>query len=808
MNILIVDDNSANRELLKEMLEREGYGIVEAQNGKEALRRLKEEKADLIISDILMPEMDGFHFCYEIRKSKEFHCLPFIMYSLSFLSRNDEQWALEYGADKFIAKSAPFQLVLNSIQELATDPRYHRPRKVHPPEEMKVMKEYNEVLIRKLEQKNAELLHVAKTLTAQKNFLRTMINAMPDCVLLVAQDGKIMDVNRAGLKLLEADHPDQVVGKSMDAFLTEAYREVFWKSAEKVFSGGRAHLEYEMYSIKRSPRFLKTYAVPIHDPENGVKTLLAISQDISDLRKAEEMISESEERFRLLLDSTAEAIFGLDLEGKCMWANSACLRILGYDDIHALLGRHMHSLIHHSRPDGEPNPVEECRIDLAFRQGEKTHVDNDVFWRADGTSFPVEYWSYPICREEKIVGAVVTFLDITERRSLEEQLIQAQKMEAIGRLAGGVAHDFNNLLTGITGYSDLLARQIPVGSSASSDLLEIRKAAERASGLTNQLLAFARRQMVQPVVVNLNQLIFELDKMLRRLIGEHIQLVSIPGRDTSKVKVDPSQLEQVLINLAVNARDAMPKGGKLVLETSHVTLDQNYVRCQPGLVSGRYVMIAVSDTGAGMTNEVKAHLFEPFYTTKEKGKGVGLGLATCYGIIKQAGGFISVYSELGRGTTFKIYLPEVEEMAESRTKTEGPEIMPRGNETILLVEDEPLVRELALRVLQEQGYRVLTAQNGAHALRIAEEHQAEKIHLLLSDLVMPQMGGKELADQIKTKYPEIKILFTSGYTDEAIVHHGLHNPGIAFLGKPFTMQTLACKVREVLDEKCKQQKAA
>ena len=408
---------------------------------------------------------------------------------------------------------------------------------------------------------------------------------------------------------------------------------------------------------------------------------------------------------------------------------------------------------------------------------------------------------------EETVGYAVVFVnDVTEHKqtekeimALEEQQHQSQKMEAIARLAGRIAHDFKNLLTPIGGYTELLLLNLSSDDPMRNDLQEIQKAAERAKTLLHQLAAFSRRQPLNPQVVNLNNILLSLDKTLRHLIGEHIELVMMPASDLGSVRVDPGLLEQVIINLAVNAHDAMLNGGKLILETSNVTLTQDYVYQHTGMVPGNYVMVAVSDTGEGMTEEVKAHLFEPFFTTKEVTSGTGLGLSTVYGIVKQSSGYILVYSELGHGTTFKIYLPRTEE-ASTLPQRDVVGYLPKGNETVLLVEDEPLVRGLALRVLREHGCKVLEASNGMEAMRIAQMHAGEEIHLLLTDVVMPMINGKELADQLKPLRPDIKVLFTSGYTDIAIVYHGILEKGMNYIEKPFTVDTLARKVREVLDQ--------
>ncbi|MGZ6987360.1 MAG: CHASE domain-containing protein [Thermoanaerobaculia bacterium] len=389
----------------------------------------------------------------------------------------------------------------------------------------------------------------------------------------------------------------------------------------------------------------------------------------------------------------------------------------------------------------------------------------------------------------------------TQQRRLEEQLVQSQKMEGIGRLAGGVAHDFNNLLTAILGYAELMEPQLE-DEGLRSELREIRLAGERAAALTRQLLAFSRRQVMQPRTLDLNTIVSDVEKMLARLIGEDVTLVTRLDPALGSVEADPGQLEQVLMNLSVNARDAMPEGGTLTFETANAVLDADFAAVHPGALPGAYVVLTVTDSGTGMTDEVRGHAFEPFFTTKEKGKGTGLGLATAYGIVKQSGGYITVDSEAGHGSTFRIYLPRVEGTAVVSGRTTISSLLPVGTETILLVEDEAGVRRLSLTVLETQGYVVLEAPSGDVALQVARS-ETGPIHLVVTDVVMPGMNGRELWDRLKVLRPDSRVLFMSGYTDDAIARHGVLEPGIAFLQKPFTPFSLAQKVREVLDAPAK-----
>jgi PAS domain S-box-containing protein len=650
---------------------------------------------------------------------------------------------------------------------------------------------------------------------------------------------------------------------------------------------------------------------------------LVLALDVTVQRRVEAEIRQSKEKLQLLLDSTAEAIYAIDLKGGCTLCNAACLRMLGYGHESELLGKDMHQTMHHTRPDGRLYPVAECKIYQAFQGGQRSHVTDEVLWRADGTSFPAEYWSYPIKHDERIVGSVVTFFDITERkraeeqlrrsesryrsiiesapygvfrvdqngriamansafatmlgyqtpdevlclntatdvyltsveqqrardfasedpavgyetkwkrkdgktitvrlggrrlpddgelpggfevfvediteqRSLQKQFEHAQKMEAVGRLAGGVAHDFNNLLMVISGYAELI-EQSPTTESkkASQYVTQIREASSRAASITRQLLAFSRKQVLEPTILNLNQVVKDLGKMLPRLLGEDIEIVLNLDPHLSTLRADRGQLEQVIMNLAVNARDAMPKGGRLTIETANVTLDTAYH--QGGEVSvpaGRHVLLAVSDTGIGMNAETQLHIFEPFFSTKEEGKGTGLGLATVYAIVKQSRGFIWVDSEPGKGCIFKIYLPRVDIAVEPEPQTQVPWAAPGGTETILLVEDEAALRDVSRVCLESKGYTVLDASNAEKAMNILQNYD-QRIDLLITDIVMPGQGGLELARSALRVRPGIAIVLVSGYIDRPLDIQAIE-PG-RFLQKPFSFEALARTVRSLLD---------
>jgi PAS domain S-box-containing protein len=523
------------------------------------------------------------------------------------------------------------------------------------------------------------------------------------------------------------------------------------------------------------------------------------NRDVTDRKRAKEALWESEERYHELFENANDIIYTHDLAGNFTTINKAAEWVTGHTRDEALK-MNIDSIL-------APEYVDVARQMLSrkVQEGGQTRYELEIVCK-DGRRVPVEINTRIIYKGGKAVGVQGIARDITERKRSEEerdllqsQLQQAMKMEAVGRLAGGVAHDFNNLLTAIIGNVSLALMKLSPSDPAAGLLAEANKAAERAATLTQQLLAFSRKQIIEPKVLDLNILIANLSKMLVRLIGENIDLNMVLGEDLGLVKVDPGQFEQILVNLAVNARDAMPEGGKLLIETANVDLDDVYCARHPYVRPGRFVMLAVSDTGHGMSEEVKKQIFEPFFTTKPKGTGTGLGLATIYGVVKQSDGSIEVYSEVGKGTTFKIYLPRVEGEAARTRESDLPMELLEGSETVLLVEDEEIVRNLCVRILERLGYRVMQAGNGDEAIGLAMGY-GERIDLLMTDVVMPGMHGRELAIRLTRIHPETRVLFTSGYTDNAIVHHGVLDEGVSFIGKPYSPSALARKVRDVLDK--------
>jgi len=529
---------------------------------------------------------------------------------------------------------------------------------------------------------------------------------------------------------------------------------------------------------------------------SAVRGALAFAQSQSDRHAAEAALRVSERRFRALVEESWDAIALFAADGTITYGSPATTRLLGYD-LTEFVGRSALEFIH---PDDRAAVL--LRLEeVTARPRSRLHIAARVQHK-NGSWRYLEGVLTNLLDDPSVAAIVNNYRDVTDRRILEEQILLSQKMEAIGRLAGGVAHDFNNILTAIGGYADLLMADFAPDDKRRGDIEEIHRATQRAASLTQQLLAFSRRQVMQPKVISLNALIPDIEKMLRRLIGEDILFATVLHPRVGNVRADPGQLEQVIVNLAVNARDAMPapNGGRLTIETRNVELDELYAADHPGVTPGRYVMLAVTDTGVGMDEETKSRIFEPFFTTKARGKGSGLGLATVYGIVRQTGGHIWPYSEPGTGTTMRVYLPRVDDPADPiEHPGEVPPESLRGSETILLVEDEAPVRSVTRQLLERNGYTVLEAADGRTALSLIDGEQ-DRVHvdLLLTDVIMPGMSGRELADQMKARRPQLRVLFMSGYTDDAVVRHGMLEPGLAYLEKPFRPPVLLRKVREVL----------
>jgi two-component system, cell cycle sensor histidine kinase and response regulator CckA len=761
MKILYVEDDRheadlVRRELLKSAPHCELDIVVTEREALEHLRDSSATPYDLVLSDLHLPDGDGLAVLSFVRRE----ALPVAVIIIT--GAGDEQSALaalKAGADDYIVKQEDylprlFRRIETGLQRYrAAIARHNRRLRVlyaeHSATDIDLTCRH---LVR-----HAPHIQIEPVSTSAEVFHRlTHLNSPYDVLLL---DFKLGDLN--GLQIMKELH------------------DVHQVTTPVVFVTGKGGEEVVLQAIRlgAADYVVKHPGYLFHLP--------AILENAFYRRQLEQeraALQETAERLELTLGNLNLIAYEIDADGRFLLARGRGLEKLGAKPDQAV-GKSVFEMYRNY-----PKVLEAVRTSLA---GEFRTLEVKIKER-------VWYASLIPVKERGTVKRVFgTATDITELEQLREQLSQSQKMEAIGRLAGGIAHDFNNLLTAILGYAELTLLSLPPSDVHRPGIEQIERSAIRASSLTRQLLTFARKQVIEPRIINLNDQVLGMEKMLRRLLGEDIELMIHLDVELWPVKIDPGQFEQILVNLAFNARDAMPKGGQLILETSNVLLDNEDVRYQAGGTSGAYVMLSVSDTGIGMTQEVLMRIFEPFFTTKEVGKGTGLGLATCYGVVKQNQGHIAVQSQLHKGSTFKIYLPRAAGPVASVEKLDlGTGV--RGDETILLVEDEPLVRNLAMQTLRSQGYTVLEAQTGAEAIERAEDHRA-RIHLLLTDVVMPRMGGKQVAERLCSRWPNLKVLYISGYSDEVIASHGLLEKGIHFLSKPFTPGLLAQKVRDVLD---------
>ena len=633
--------------------------------------------------------------------------------------------------------------------------------------------------------RSVRVRHLEKLAERDRRY-KTLLEQTQEAVL-VTVDSNVAYANPACVEMFGYERP--LLGVPVSIFFAPGSREQISDFVEKRGVGAAPGL-YEALGLRAdgSTFDVEVRVAPIEfDGKAGSQAVL---RDITGRKRMEAGLKESEERYRLLFERNLAGVYRSAADGRLLECNRAFARLLGYASPAEAMAHPDWWL--HERPGEHAEFWDRLRKEgsIANHEGQARRKDGTPIWVIQNVSLLADEDG-----EEMILGTV---FDVTERRRLEEQLLQSQKMEAVGRLAGGIAHDFNNLLTAIAGYSDLLLAELPGNDSRRESAVEIREAGRRAAGLTQQLLAFSRRQVLEPRVLDLNAVIAGMEKMLRRVIGEDIELTTALDTDLWRTMADPGQIEQAIVNLAVNARDAMPRGGRLTLETANVTLDEKFASAYATVQPGPHVMLAVSDTGVGMDAALQSRLFEPFFTTKERGKGTGLGLSTTYGIVKQSGGSIWVYSEPGVGTAFKIYLPRSEEPMTKRETPPVPLAAARtGSETVLLVEDEAEVRRLVERLLRMQGYAVIAAASPAEAITAARA--AGKIDLLVTDVIMPGMNGREMARLLAAERPRMRVLYMSGYTDAAIAQQGILPPGTAFLSKPFTPDVLARKVREVLD---------
>ncbi|HZT31341.1 MAG TPA: PAS domain S-box protein [Bryobacteraceae bacterium] len=926
--VLVVDDSGENRYLLSCLLKGHGYAVEEAGNGAEALIRARQNPPDLTISDLLMPEVDGYTLLRYWRSDERLKRIPFIVYTATYTAARDVRLALALGADAFLIKPSEPDELMAAIQGILEKQQRGDLPSAHTAklEELALLKDYNEVLIHKLEQKGGQLEQInrelreeiterkrtesalrdseeryrklfhaiadplwvydretlaflianeaasaeygyrleefmgmtikdirppeevpallarlaqpgkdlekrgvqrlrkkngdiveaeitahsldylgraaflvqARDVTAKRRaeaeaartseLLRAVSDQIPDAVYVKNRNGKYLLINHAAAQFF-GRRAEEILGKDDAEFLGEESARNIMTVDRQVIETGQIQAADELLTASGTPRTFHTVKAPLRDRYGNVVGVIGISRDFTERRQAEEAI-----RLRdRAMQAVSQGILITDVnqpDNPIVYASPGFARMTGYQP-EEVLGKNCRFL---QGKDTDPRVVESLREAVAAGRGCEVEILN---YRKDGTPFWNALSLNPVHNEK---GGLAYFVgvqsDVTKHKQLEEQLRQAQKMEAVGRLAGGVAHDFNNLLMVINGYAELLAERPDLIGPAGEELALIRETGERAASLTRQLLAFSRRQVMNQQVLNMNTVISGIEKMLRRLIGEDILLETVLDPALGHIQADPGQIEQVIMNLVVNARDSMPSGGKVTIETSNVVLDEAFVYSHVGSTPGLSVRFVVRDTGIGIEPETMERIFEPFFTTKEPGRGTGLGLSTVYGIVKQMGGSIGVESEVGRGTTFTLYFPAVEQVPVHWEAPEA-EALPEGAKTILLMEDEVAVRSLVLRVLEGAGFHILAPRDAEHAFTICKAHDGP-IDLLLTDVVMPGISGPKIAQQVRSLRPEIRVVYMSGYTDHQVLHDEVLNPQVNLLQKPFTAAVLLKKVKDAL----------
>ena len=783
VRILYVDSEQAHADAVRQAFESrsEGACVVVAHDLEEARARIAEAAPELVITDCLLPDGKGLDLLPTEGDGPSF---PVVVMA----ERGHEQAgvdARESGALDYVVKS---EVALAHMPHIAE----------------RALREWGHLLARR---------QAEDALAQSECRFKSIVKSLPDIIYQLDREGKITFISDAVKQYGYA--PEDLIGKSMFEIVHPQDLENARYRVNERRTGGRRTVAFEIrlltkdresvplevHSTGADESVFLLAAEGLYDTETprtqGFLGTQGIARDISGRRRAEEALRASEENLAITLNSIGDAVIATDVRSRITRMNPVAEELTGWTSEEAKGRGHseVFRVIHAETREPVDSPVQN-----ALRSGVVVELATDTsLLTKDGTERRIADSAAPIRdKAGKVVGAVLVFRDVSEQYRLEERLRQALKMESIGRLAGGVAHDFNNLLSPIIGYADMVLAQLHREDPLYANIEVIRDAGRSAAKLTEQLLAFSRKQVLQMRVLNLTEVVAGMQRMVPRLIGEHIELVTSLAPAIGSVKADRSQIQQIVLNLAANARDAMLNGGSLTITTEDVVLDDAFARAHEGARPGLYVLLAISDTGQGMDARTLSHIFEPFFTTKERGKGTGLGLATVYGIVKQHEGYIWVESQPGKGTTFQIYLPRLEEEPKRGEVDAAASETAGGNETIMVVEDDKLVRKLACDILESNGYNVIEAQSPHEAKQIAERHQG-RIHLLLSDVIMPQLSGKQLHEMLAPSRPDMKVLYMSGYPDDLIAHHGVLHSGIHFLQKPFSYDSLSRKIRETLD---------
>jgi len=778
--VLVVDDDRTQLKLSSIRLQAAGYFVIAAGSAREALELAAQNPPDAVLSDVIMGDIDGFGLCRRLKEQENMSEVPVVLLSAHYGDLKARELAERVGAAALVARTPEFEAELRALRKALGQER--------PSGQQRIEADTYEEHLRTNANQITKLVGEAKL--AEERY-RALFENANDTISVLNHQGVILEANERWRFILGVP-PASMVGQRLLDFAKRDHEANAVELRAAIERGsGRIH------------------AVAIDRPDGGVvyvdfsitvieldgkQLVLAIGRDVTGRFLAAQALATAEEKYRSLVERMPDVVW-TSTGGKCTFVTNNVERLTGFtpDEMYAADRSLWLERVH---PDDEERFSEATGAGPA---GERRRAyDLEYRWRRKDGAW-IWLWHRTIALYERggIQYADGLLSDISQRKHLEQSLRQAQKMEALGQLTGGIAHDFNNILATILANSQFLIDALGEHDSRLADAQEIKLASERAASLTRQLLAFSRKQVLEVRVTDVNRVVTGVERMLRRLIGEDIELNVALSPDLGSVQADGGQLEQVLINLAVNARDAMPLGGKLTIETANVELDDAYQAEHALGAPGSYVVLAVSDTGCGMDPETQRRIFEPFFTTKEPGKGTGLGLATSHGIVAQSGGHIGVYSEVGRGTVFKVYLPRVEAAARAKPEPVVNQDF-TGRETVLLVEDYPPLRVAVQRMLAAQGYTVLSARSGADAAELARVH-GSKIALLITDVVMPQMSGPDVARTVREHIPDVRVLFMSGYTDHAVLTNGVLTPNVNFVQKPFSSQALAKKVRQALE---------
>jgi PAS domain S-box-containing protein len=768
LRVLLVEDSADDALLLEREIRRGGFdpSLTRVENESQFLAAVSQTW-DVVIADYVLPRFTALGVLRHLRHLRL--DVPTIVVS-GTVTESELVEAMRAGAHDYVQKQNLSRLVVAIRRELGEAAGRRRRREA-------------EDALRE----------------AQERF-RFVVENTGDVVYRLRFPDMLYDYMSPGIERLTGYGPREINGVGLNGIVVSmtdpagtpiSPEKADW--ARHIEQSGEFYADYQVRTKNGDLRWLADHSFPWRDAQGHLLGAVGTLVDVTDRKRAEEALRRSEEYFRSLIENATDPIVVLDAAGTVLYESPALEKVLGWGP-QDRVGRSGLDLL---PEDDRPELIQ--KVQRLLREPGRTDLIETRARHRDGSWRSIEAVAKSRLDADGKATIVINVRDLTDRKDLEAQLNQAQKMEAIGRLAGGVAHDFNNLTTAILGYSELMLRRLPADDPLRRHVNEVTRAAERAAALTCQLLAFSRKQLLQPRVLDLGEVLERSRGLLERLIGEDVELVTRAAPGVGRVRADPVQLDQVILNLAVNARDAMPRGGRLVLEASNADLDEDYAHEHVTVRPGRYVMLAVSDTGQGMDKQTQERIFEPFFTTKDKGKGTGLGLSTVYGIVQQSGGYVWVYSEVGRGTTFKIYLPLVEDAADEEAPASEPApARAAASEMLLLVEDEGSVRELLRELLESAGYSVLEASRPAEALELARAHSGP-IQLLITDVVMPEMTGPDLAHRVAEIRPGLRMLFLSGYTEGVVADKGLIGEGAHFLQKPFTTDALEAKVREVLD---------